>query len=126
MTGPNQKFQAIQAIAGSYFGPSLVTDEDDYIDTGQVLNDLATIVRICKEAIQVLEKIYVITIYDESAVVLLGDQVYNDGRGWTTDQVAEAIAHQLGAKVIHLDGTEIAEKNIDEWTWPDVIKEAIQ
>lgn len=120
MTGPNQKFQAILAIAGSHL------DDDDYVDTGQVVEDLATIVRICKEAIQHLEKVYVISVYDESAVVLLGDQVYNDGLNWTTDKVAEAIAHQLGAKVVHIDGEEIAEKNIDEWTWPDVIKEAIQ
>ena len=72
------------------------------------------------------DKVYVVIVYDESAVVLNGDQVYNDGIGWTVDQVAEAIAHQLQCKVETIDATAIADRNRDYWNWPDVIAEALE
>lgn len=74
---------------------------------------------------KVSQKVYVVTIYDESAVVLEGDQVYNDGLNWTSEKIAEAIALQLGRKVEVIDATKIAEKNRDFWTWPGVIQEAL-
>ena len=46
MTTPKKRFTAIKAIAESHF------DGDDYVETGQVLLDLKTIIDICEKGIK--------------------------------------------------------------------------
>jgi hypothetical protein len=76
-------------------------------------------------------RVYVIQIHDEDSVVLKTKrgqfEVYN-GPGFTefgSADVAEVLANALGVHVETLDGTEIAEKTPDTWTWPDVESETI-
>lgn len=78
-----------------------------------------------QEVTKAIESVHVVDIYDESAVVLNGNILYSYELNWSTHQIADAIAFVLGSKKNVIDATDIA-KTTDEWTWPDIIMEAIK
>lgn len=73
-----------------------------------------------------MNKLYVVQVYEDQAIVLNGFEVYNTAHNVSADDIAELIGNALKIKAVNLDATQIAERTPDDWIWFDTILTAIE